>query len=137
MKFITISDTHGLHRDLQLPKGDVLIHAGDITNHGREEEVIDFLDWFSGLGYTHKIFIGGNHDFYLDEQARDVPYLLPKNVTYLNNSACTIGKIKLWGSPVSPDLVNWAFGKHRSEMAEHWRYMPKFLSRFGESSCRV
>lgn len=36
-RFVCISDTH--NRNVKLPKGDVLIHAGDITNLGTYEEV--------------------------------------------------------------------------------------------------
>ena len=127
MKFVIISDTHGLHHELELPQGDVLIHAGDITDHGYKDEVEDFLQWFSIQDFQHKIFIGGNHDIYLDEYAVDLLELIPSNVTYLNNNGCEIEGIKIWGSPVSPDMEGWAFGKHRNEMEEHWKYMPCLL----------
>lgn len=125
MKIIAISDTHGLHRDLELPKGDLIIHAGDISDHGSKEEVKDFLNWFSNLDYSHKIFIGGNHDIFLDENPVDLLEILPHNIEYLNNRAITINKIKFWGSPVTPDLEGWAFGKKRTEMKAHWKYMPQ------------
>lgn len=32
MNLTCISDTHTKHADLDLPGGDVLIHAGDFTN---------------------------------------------------------------------------------------------------------
>lgn len=38
-------DTHNDHRDLQLPSGDVLIHAGDFTQYGKEEHARDFNAW--------------------------------------------------------------------------------------------
>ena len=38
-------DTHNDHRDLQLPSGDVLIHAGDFTQFGKEEHARDFNAW--------------------------------------------------------------------------------------------
>ena len=124
MKFVVISDTHGHHRKLKLPKGDIIIHAGDITDHGHKKEVLDFLDWFSELDYLYKIFIGGNHDFYLDEQAVELLALIPSTITYLNNNGIEIEDIKLWGSPVTPALPDWAFGKERSEMAAHWKHLP-------------
>ena len=48
MKVIAISDTHGLHSQMkhELPKGDLLIHAGDLTNVGRKIEVEDVINWF-------------------------------------------------------------------------------------------
>jgi len=124
MKFVIISDTHGLHEELELPEGDVIIHGGDITDHGTKEEVISFLNWFEKLDYEYKIFIGGNHDIYLDENPVDLLELIPENITYLNNRGFEINDIKMWGSPTCPDLVDWAFGKHRREMIDHWKYMP-------------
>ena len=44
MDITFISDTHGLHDRLKLKSGTVLVHAGDITEYGTEEEGIEFLD---------------------------------------------------------------------------------------------
>ena len=61
MKITFISDTHNKHKLLTdnnlLPGGDVIIHSGDISGRGYEDEIIDFLEWFQDLNYTHKIFI--------------------------------------------------------------------------------
>lgn len=35
-RFVCVSDTH--NQTLKLPKGDVLIHAGDLTNQGSFSE---------------------------------------------------------------------------------------------------
>ena len=65
MRIVIISDTHSLHLQMEhpLPKGDILIHAGDISNRGGERDVTDFIKWFQNLGgWDRKIFIAGNHD---------------------------------------------------------------------------
>lgn len=36
-RFVCVSDTH--NSTVKLPKGDVLIHAGDLTNQGSYSEV--------------------------------------------------------------------------------------------------
>ena len=60
MKVIAISDTHGLHQSVKIPKADLLIHAGDLTEYGIEEDLIDFLDWFGvsdkSWGLSDKVF---------------------------------------------------------------------------------
>ena len=33
IRIVLISDTHNLHRMLQMPEGDILVHAGDFTNN--------------------------------------------------------------------------------------------------------
>ena len=65
MRIVCISDTHSLQRNMlhEIPKGDVLIHAGDISNRGGEKDVTEFIYWFQNIqGFDAKIFISGNHD---------------------------------------------------------------------------
>ena len=126
MKVIAISDTHGQHRKVSLPAGDLIIHAGDLTPRGRYEEVIDFLDWFSQLDYTYKIFIAGNHDFYFENYPREtISSLIPQNVIYLNDSGVEINGVHIWGSPIQPWFYDWAFNRRRgAEIAEHWGLIP-------------
>ena len=39
MKIIHISDTHGYHRWLtELPEADIIVHSGDFTMAGSEQE---------------------------------------------------------------------------------------------------
>ena len=47
-RIVLISDTHNLHKTLQMPEGDILIHAGDITNDGTQKEIKDFDTWLAG-----------------------------------------------------------------------------------------
>ncbi len=63
MKILHISDTHGTYPSLtHMPETDVIVHSGDFTMGGSEQEAIDFMNWFCDLPYRHKIFISGNHD---------------------------------------------------------------------------
>lgn len=61
IRLVCISDTH-THKPASLPPGDVLIHAGDLTNDGSVAEIQDQVDWLSSLPYKHKLVICGNHD---------------------------------------------------------------------------
>jgi len=129
MTFITISDTHGQHRNLDLPDGDVLIHAGDISSRGTEYEIRSFMDWFERLDYKYKIFIAGNHDFFFEqEDSATIQSILPENVIYLNDSGANIEGISIWGSPVSPWFYDWAFNRHRGEdIGKHWDLIPDHI----------
>jgi predicted phosphohydrolase len=115
-----------LHRNLELPAGDVIIHGGDFCDLSQESQVYDFLDWFSGLDFRHKVFIAGNHDLFAADQAAKFQKLIPEGVIYLEDSGTKIGDIQLWGSPYQPDLVGWAFGRQRgAAMQKHWRLIPE------------
>lgn len=126
MKIIAISDTHGQHKGLKLPDGDMIIHAGDISSRGREEQVMDFLEWFTTLDFKYKIFIAGNHDFFFEKESLEkIAGILPDNVIYLNDSGITIEGIKIWGSPITPWFHDWAFNRARgSEIKKHWDLIP-------------
>ncbi len=98
INFLHISDTHSQHRRLtQLPDADILIHSGDFTMNGSEQEAIDFMNWFCDLPYPHKIFICGNHDACLYGSKIDG---LDKNVHYLCNSGVVIDGVKFYGVPM-------------------------------------
>lgn len=96
MRIIQISDTHSKHHLLtKLPPADVVVHCGDITENGTEEEVLDFLNWFIMLPYKHKMFVTGNHDLCLWEATAIED--LPENVHFLQNRECEIEGIKFFG----------------------------------------
>jgi len=98
MHILHLSDTHSKHRELgNLPPADIIIHSGDITFAGSENEVIDFIEWFGALPYKYKIFIAGNHDDCLFGAKIDG---LPENCFYLCNSGVTIEGIKFYGIPM-------------------------------------
>lgn len=126
LKIVAISDTHGQHRSLMLSKGDIIIHAGDVSKAGRPEEIQDFLDWFSKLNFRYKIFIAGNHDFFFEKAHEDViEKMIPNGITYLNDSGVGIEGIKIWGSPITPWFNDWAFNRDRgSEIKKHWEFIP-------------
>ena len=69
-RFVFMSDTHGYHRFITpLPKGDVLIHTGDICgNYSKSSDILeqfeDFLNFIEEIhrDFSQIVFIAGNHD---------------------------------------------------------------------------
>ncbi|CAK7207934.1 hypothetical protein SEUCBS139899_010749 [Sporothrix eucalyptigena] len=55
VRVVCIADTH--NKQPELPPGDVLIHAGDLTERAQP--------------HKHKILVAGNHDVLLDEAFLD------------------------------------------------------------------
>jgi Icc-related predicted phosphoesterase len=127
LKFVVIADTHGRHRQVKLPKGDVLIHAGDFTYRGEKAETLDFIKWFRQQQYGCKILIAGNHDFYFEKTpARDLEDLLGDDIIYLNDTGLKFHHLNIWGSPITPKFFNWAFNRSRgNEIMKHWKLIPQ------------
>ena len=122
---VCISDTHNSTPSV-IPDGDVLLHAGDLTNKGTFAELQAQLDWINTLPHPHKVVIGGNHDRLLDEEfVSNHPYRLESgdidrrhqlnwgSITYLNGNSVTITARKrsviLFGSPLTPECGTFAF----------------------------
>lgn len=104
---VIASDTHALHREVEVPPGDLFIHAGDFTMDSRSAEaLIDFNDWLGELPHSHRVVIPGNHDGVVEDPSR--PCLI-SNATLLVNEAVEIMGLKIWGSPTTP-LLGEAFG---------------------------
>ncbi len=61
MRIVLVSDTHGLHRQLELPGGDLLIHAGDFTFYSKPPSIVsDFNAWLGSLPHRHKVVEHGH-----------------------------------------------------------------------------
>lgn len=126
MTLTLISDTHGYHRQLPELSGEVLIHAGDFCGSRERSIPTDFFDWLEAQDFKHKILVAGNHDFIADEQPDFFLACVPPDVIYLDDDGCSIEGINFWGSPVTPNLANWAFGKRPGEsLLSHWNLIPK------------
>lgn len=131
MKIICISDTHGHHDKIEdLPDGDGIINAGDISGLGTFYQIKSFVRWYSSLPYRHKIFIAGNHDFGLDDVHLGHKEMLTNmfrdaGLTYLEDSGVTIEGVKIWGSPITPRFGDWAFMRDRGDdIKHHWDKIP-------------
>ena len=63
MDLVIMSDTHELHREVDVPPGDVLIHAGDFSVFSKSlRQIEDYNDWLGELPHRWKLVIPGNHE---------------------------------------------------------------------------
>jgi hypothetical protein len=60
-RFVCISDTHNASApsSFQLPRGDVLLHAGDLSNQGSISELRKTLQWIEDADFEAKIIVAG------------------------------------------------------------------------------
>ncbi|KDR66478.1 hypothetical protein GALMADRAFT_80788 [Galerina marginata CBS 339.88] len=151
-RFVCVSDTHS--RSFEVPDGDVLLHSGDLTNHGTVADFKKTMDWLYGLPHKLKIIIAGNHDLTLHADWYEKEHenwhkivgkqdLAPVIEMIKGEKATKAGIVylededyafrtrdngKLWtiyGSPWSPEFFNLAFNYSRTDAQEVVSKFPK------------
>ncbi|KAL8788599.1 MAG: hypothetical protein Q9195_007243 [Heterodermia aff. obscurata] len=152
-RFVCVSDTHNTSPEtgaFKLPKGDVLIHAGDLTKQGTYAELRKTLDWIENADFEEKIVIAGNHDITLDsdwyaeyglyfhnqhpqDAAACKQMFANRSIRYLNHESALITlkrdsgprtAFKVFGSPYSPARGLWAFGYQPEAASALWDQIP-------------
>ncbi len=124
MRIVMIADTHGKHKEIGVPSGDMIIFAGDITSYGGRKNLKDFAKWANSLPHKYKIAIAGNHDFCFQNHPEESAEILSP-ITYLKDSGIEIEGISIWGTPWTPTFGNWAFMKSEEGLAEIFDKIPK------------
>jgi Icc-related predicted phosphoesterase len=153
-KITLISDTHTKHNQLSttkslrnadqpldLPGGDILIHAGDFMSSGYDFiEAREFFKWFDEIdNYGTKIFIAGNHDRIMENDPEWAKNALAehKTIEYLQDEECVLyfdghngdmpeENVRIYGSPWQPWFHDWAFNLTRNgeELKAKWDAIP-------------
>jgi Icc-related predicted phosphoesterase len=122
--------THTYHGLLDIPENiDMVIHSGDATNpknpYLSEDEMQNFIYWYSLLPIKHKVFVAGNHDVCIERNFIKKDDFERAGIIYLENDFVEIEGIKIWGSPVTPTFGDgWAFNKNRAKTHELWQHIP-------------
>ena len=124
MRLVLISDTHNKHDQVEVPDGDVLIHAGDVAHRGRLSELENANAWFEQLPHKHKLLVPGNHDYCFEQQPQRSREALAAVQVLIGESA-EIEGIHFYGSPYQPVFHNMAFNVPRGEpLAAKWSLIP-------------
>lgn len=124
MRIVCLSDTHNRHERIDVPDGDVLVHAGDATLRGTRREIAAFDDWLAQLPHAHKLFVAGNHDWLFERVPSEARALL-HHATYLQDGGVLIDGVRFWGSPWQPWFLSWAFNLQRgAELKAKWDLIP-------------
>jgi Icc-related predicted phosphoesterase len=126
-RLVFISDTHNQHDAIQLPDGDIIIHAGDFSYYGKPKEVIAFGNWYGSLKqYKHRVLVPGNHDFLLQEKTTTALGYLP-NIEVLIDRKITLMDLAIYGSPWQPIFCDWAFNVDEVARYEKFKFIPNDL----------
>lgn len=146
IRVVCISDTH--NQRPQIPPGDILVHAGDLTENGSFDELQAELRWLSSQPHRYKIFVAGNHDVLLDQdfltrfperhygESKTKADLDWGSVIYLQDCSATLDfgedqddgqqhngsrsrNVTIYGSPFTPQYGHSAF-QYRPDDSDTW-----------------
>ncbi len=137
MNIDCVADLHGFFPEL--PGGDLLIIAGDLTAKDELVQYLQFNKWLSQQKYRRKIVVAGNHDNYCElgmpiellpgENKKNIPISADKAI-YLEDSGCTFEALKIWGSPwtktfegMNPNCKAFTCDTEE-ELEEKWKLIP-------------
>lgn len=95
LRFLILSDTHGqdFFDNLEdephwmkgnMPKADVVLHCGDLTNRGSIPDDAAAISMLSAFNAELKLVIAGNHDISLDKDASTRPEMLQTHRKVIN-----------------------------------------------------
>jgi len=136
VKIVATSDLHG-HLPQNLPNGDVLVIAGDITLNYKSDYIsqaefinFQFREWANSLvslgKYKDIVWIAGNHDKFLEDHPKlFCPSPFDKRVHYLENNGVTIDGVNFWGTPDTEPFCGWGFNTPREKRKEIFSKIPE------------
>lgn len=149
-RFVCLSDTHS--RTFSVPAGDVLLHSGDLSRLGREDEIRVTIEWLRSLDHGVKIIIAGNHDLPLHAEWYEDSYYgfhdkkesstmirslvdndanRGRGLIYLQDEQYTFStkeggrEWSVYGSPWQPYFGGWAFNYLPEEASDRVSVIPE------------
>ena len=131
VKIVCIADTHNGHevgrfrKKIEGMEGDILIHAGDLSEHGTLEELESAFEWLCSLdNFTYRVFIAGNMDGQLTKNLKTMSSN-QQNVIYLENSSCEVRGLKIYGCPYTPRFCgDHQYDRLSEEARQIWEKIP-------------
>jgi Icc-related predicted phosphoesterase len=130
MKIVAVSDTHQAYLE-DMPKGDILIHAGDFSllpknaHENRElmiSELTDLKNWFDKIRHNYKytVLVPGNHDWIFEVDYEFAKEFMGETIVLFDESI-TLDGVTIWGTPINLEYRNWAFNRAAGkELLEHY-----------------
>lgn len=123
VRIVALSDTHGQHRRIHVPDGDVLIHCGDV-----DCSPDDFGAWLGDLPHTHILLTWGNHDRFAEraphETAAVLRHAAQREIHVLVGESTTVDGKTFYGAPYSNPFGRWAFMPTEGEQFNLYRAIP-------------
>lgn len=117
------------HNKINIPDGDILIHAGDFLNHGSMSEFVKFarnMEYISKK-FKNVVMTAGNHDRIVEKDeylCKDILKETANNIHLLIDEEIILNGLKFYGSPRTIEFFNWAFMYPPGQGSRYWNNIP-------------
>lgn len=135
MQLTIISDNHSNYDfEIPTPKGDVtsvLIHAGDFSYMGNNDEIIKFTEWMKSQDkFDYKLWIPGNHEIGIEKNYQYYVDFIESgsNSICIHNKEIEIDGLKFMGTGNTPTFGRWAFMLDDEQRKRYWENAPEDVS---------
>ena len=126
LQIVALSDSHNATKRVEIPDGDILIHAGDFSFQGKSLEIQDFIEWLKDQPHKHKLWIAGNHEWGIEDYPSNANVIDNKtNSTYIHDKVIEIEGLKFLGCNFTPEFNNWAFNLTERQSKIYWENAPE------------
>jgi len=128
-KLVLVSDTHTYHNQVTIPQCDILVHAGDLSFHGKPMELISFNSWIYDLKdrgtIKEAVIIAGNHELGMEKDPNQVAveYLSACNFMHCKSYKSPTG-LKFFGVPHQLRFFDWAWNTDEQGIANQLSMVP-------------
>ena len=126
LQIVALSDSHNATKRVEIPDGDILIHAGDFSFQGIASEIQDFIEWMKEQPHKHKLWIAGNHELGIEDFPDNANVIDNEtNSTYIHDKVIEIEGLKFLGCNFTPEFNNWAFNLTERQSKIYWENAPE------------
>jgi len=126
LQIVALSDSHNATKRVEIPDGDILIHAGDFSFQGKSLEIQDFIEWLKDQPHKHKLWIAGNHEWGIEDYPSNANVIDNEtNSTYIHDKVIEIEGLKFLGCNFTPEFNNWAFNLTERQSKIYWENAPE------------
>jgi hypothetical protein len=125
-RLIAISDTHGVCDEVDIPDGDILVHAGDLSISGSQSQILSELNWIARQPHIQKIVIPGNHDRYVEgNELWFRSECADRGIVGLIDEGFSTHGLVFYGSPWTPPFGSgWAYNAPDDLRMIKWNQIP-------------
>lgn len=121
MEIVIMSDNHS-NWNVDVPDGDIFIHAGDYSYTGSQKSLKKFNDFLGNLPHKHKLYIPGNHEKGFEKEYNLYTETITNGIN-INGQTLELDGLRFFGCSYTPTFGQWAFMHDDDQRKRYWEVL--------------